>query len=117
MGGWDFSEIVVMGWWKIFARNGVKIRNGGVGFVMGGWENFKVSVAYLFSNEGWFWNGGLIHLYGLCDQVLPKNMRLDSKYAKTKNYVNYVRYTMLISFLGWDIWLLWEYQNKTLIYN
>ena len=45
----------------------------------------------------------------------------NSKSWKTQDYVrNYAKYTKLkIIFDGlcWDIWLLWEYQNKILIQN
>ena len=43
-GGSDFSKIAVMGGSKIFTRNGGG-RNGGVGFIIGGW--------------GWFYNRGM----------------------------------------------------------
>ena len=50
-----------------------------------------------------------------------KTCSWNSKSSKTKDYVrNYGEYTKLkitSSDLRWDIWLLWEYQNKILIYN
>ena len=45
-GGSDFSKIAVMGGSKIFTRNGGGGRNGGVGFIIGGWG-------------GWFYNRGM----------------------------------------------------------
>ena len=55
------------------------------------------------------------------DRILPKKCGWNSKSSKTKDYVrNYARYTKLkiiSSGLRWDVWLLWEYQNKILIYN
>ena len=52
-----------------------------------------------------------------------KKMWLKLSSMKTKNYlINYTRCTTLrnniISCgLCWDVWLLWEYQNKILTYN
>ena len=56
------------------------------------------------------------------DRILPNNTcDWNRKSSETKGYVgNYARYTKLkiiSSGLHWDIWLLWEYQNKIQIYN
>ena len=42
----DFPKMAVIGEWEIFTRNGKKPGMGGLvlfGFIMGGWEIFKVS--------------------------------------------------------------------------
>ena len=39
-----FFKNVCNGGWEIFTRNRWEARNEGVGFIMGGWEVFKVSL-------------------------------------------------------------------------
>ena len=41
----DFSKIAAMGRWEILLKMG-GARNGKVSFVIGGWEIFKVSLAF-----------------------------------------------------------------------
>ena len=79
-------------------------------------------VSFVFFNKSQWYEEVVTYFTDLeMIEYYQKTCGWNSKSSKTKDYVrNYARYTKLkiiSSGLRWDVWLLWEYQNKILIYN